>query len=132
MSNLMNPSSTVVRVKAIAMLEAWITQKYVARRLWKTIKTVNNWWRRNKRGESLIDKPRSGRPSSLTRVAKIVISKSVGKRHQSTRKLTKRLTIRGHMSSKTVVHRNLSESLASKATNDPANRDEQKNRRFTD
>ena len=73
MSNLINPSSNLVRVKAIAMLEAGITQKDVARRLGKTIKTVNNWWRRNKCGESLIDKPRSGRSSSLTRVAKIVI-----------------------------------------------------------
>ena len=34
---------------------------------------MNNWWRRNKSGESLEAKPRSGRPSSLTRVAKIVI-----------------------------------------------------------
>ena len=79
MSNLAKPGSNIVRVKAIAMLEAGITQKNVAKRLGKTINTVNNWWRRNKRGESLDDKPRSGRPSSLTRAAKIIISKSIRK-----------------------------------------------------
>ena len=121
MSNLMNPSSNLVRVRAIAMLEAGITQKDVARRLGKTIKTVNNWWRRNKCGESLVDKPRSGRPSSLTRVAKIVISKSVGKRHQSTRKLARRLTARGHKTSKTAIHRYLREKLGLKSYKRPRN-----------
>ena len=100
------------------MLEAGITQKNVAKRLGKTINTVNNWWRRNKRGESLDDKPRSGRPSSLTRAAKIIISKSIRK-NKSTRKLTKRLKARGHQTLKTAVHRYLKENLGLKSYKRP-------------
>ena len=115
MSNLANPGLNILRFKAITMLEAGFTQKKVARQLGKTLKTVNNWWRRSKRGKSLDDKPRSGRLSSITRVAKIIISKSVGKRHQSTRKLAKRLTALGHQTSKTAVHRYLKENLGLKS-----------------
>ena len=66
MSNISNPGLNILRFKAITMLEAGFTQKKVARQLGKTLKTVNNWWRRSKRGKSLDDKPRSGRPSSIT------------------------------------------------------------------
>ena len=119
MCNLAKSRANSIRSTAIALLEAGITQKNVARDLRKSIKTVNNSWRRNKRGESLDDKPRSGRPSSLTRVAKIVIAKSVGKRHQSIRKLAKRLTASGHQTSKTAVHRYLRENLGLKSYKRP-------------
>ncbi|KAF0300072.1 hypothetical protein FJT64_027332 [Amphibalanus amphitrite] len=45
-----------------------------------------------------------GRKTALSRVAKIVVAKAVLKRSQSTRKLAKKLTEKGHPVSKTPVH----------------------------
>ena len=119
MSESLHSSQNLFRAKAIGMLEAGVTQKQVSQALGKTTRTISNWWRRNKLDQSLSDKPRSGRPLSLTRTAKIVISKSVGKRHQSTRKLAKRLTVRGHPTSKSAVHRYLRENLGLKSYKRP-------------
>ena len=60
-----------------------------------------------------VSKPRSGNrgPSSIKRKAKIVISKSLGKRRQSTRNMAKRLTAQGHPTSKTAIHRYLKNTL---------------------
>ena len=93
------------------MLEAGKPHGDVAKALGKTTRTISNWWRRHKSGLSLEDKPRSGRPSSLKRVAKIIISKSVGKRHKSTRKLARRITNKGCPTSKTAIHRYLTHNL---------------------
>ena len=69
----------LLRARAIGMLEAGKSQGEVSRTLGKITRTINNWWKRLKLKVSLQDKPRSGRPSSIKRVAKIVISKSLGK-----------------------------------------------------
>ena len=101
----------LLRASAIGMLEAGKSQGEVARTLGKTTRTINNWWKRHKLNVSLQDKPRSGRPSSIKRVAKIVISKSLGKRRQSTRNIAKRLTAQGNPTSKTAIHRYLKNTL---------------------
>ena len=50
----------------------------------------------------------------LSRVAKIVLAKTVLKRRQSTRKLAKKLTEKGHPVSKTTVHSYMTKCLGLK------------------
>ncbi|KAI6652961.1 hypothetical protein LOD99_4038 [Oopsacas minuta] len=56
-------------------------------------------------------KPQSGRPQILKRVSRIVIKKSLGKRRQSTRKLSRRLSIRGNPISHMTIQRHLAQRL---------------------
>jgi hypothetical protein len=56
---------------------------------------VKGWWKKRLSQKSLVDEKRSGRPSILRKVKKIVISKSLHNRGQSTRKFASKLTIRG-------------------------------------
>ena len=51
----------------------------------------------------------------MTKVSKMVISKSMTKRRQSTRKLSERLTRHGHPMSHTTVHNYLTKNLGAKA-----------------
>jgi hypothetical protein len=60
---------------------------------------VKGWHRKRLSQKSPVDEKRSGRLSK-----KIVISKSVRKRGQNTRKLASKLTIRGPQHSKDTVH----------------------------
>ena len=53
----------------------------------------------------------------LSRVAKIVLAKAVLKRRQSTRKLAKKLTEKGHPVSKTTVHNYMAKCLGLKPLN---------------
>ena len=94
-------------------------QKDVANSLDKPLRTVQRWWSRYKRGETLQHVPGAGRPSKISRVAKIVIAKSLGKIRQSTRKLAKRLKQRGHEISKSSVHRYLKQTVGATAFKRP-------------
>ncbi|KAI6656233.1 hypothetical protein LOD99_1566 [Oopsacas minuta] len=67
----------------IGMLEGGLTQKVVASRIGKDIRTVKRWWKRFTSNQSLDHKPGAGGPSLLNPVAKMIIGKSLGKRHQS-------------------------------------------------
>ncbi|KAI6652369.1 hypothetical protein LOD99_7383 [Oopsacas minuta] len=100
-----------LRSKAIGMLEGSITQKEVATRLSVGVRSVRRWWSQHKCGETMETKPRSGRPQILKRVSRIVIKKSLGKRRQSTRKLSRRLTIRGNPISHMTIQRHLAQRL---------------------
>ena len=82
----------VLRSQAICILEGG-PHKEVARNLDVSINAINRWWKASKSNISLITKPRSGRPRNLKRGDKIVISKSLGKCRQSTRKLAQRIQI---------------------------------------
>ena len=93
-------SPRLVRSRAIGMLQGGMAQGAVARETGLSRRTINKWWRIFFKGEKLTDKPRSGRPSRLNRMAKIVCAKAEGKRGQSVRKLAKRLTRKGHAISK--------------------------------
>jgi hypothetical protein len=61
---------------------------------------VKGWWKKRLSQKPLVDEKRSGRPSILRKVQKMVISKYLHKRGQSTRKLASKLTIRGLQGSK--------------------------------
>ncbi|KAI6652929.1 hypothetical protein LOD99_4006 [Oopsacas minuta] len=100
-----------LRSKAIGMLEGGITQKEVATRLNVGVISVRRWWSQHKCGETMKTKPRSGRPQILKRVSRIVIKKSLGKRRQSTRKLSRRLSIRGNPISHMTIQRHLAQRL---------------------
>jgi transposase len=108
-----------LRCRAIGMLEAGSTQVKVAESLGVSLASVKRWWKRNSVGESLEDRSRSGRPSAISRVAKIVIAKSVGKRRQSTRKLASRLTQKGYPVSRESVRRYLKKDLGLKSISRP-------------
>ena len=69
-----------VRSRAIGMLKAGLTQKKVALDLGVGLRSVRRWWAANKQGSTMATKSRSGCPKVLNRAAKIVISKSLGKR----------------------------------------------------
>jgi hypothetical protein len=65
---------------------------------------VKGWHKKRLSQKSPVDEKRSGRLSILRQVQKIVISKSVCKRGQNTKKLASKLTIRGPQRSKDTVH----------------------------
>ena len=111
--------STEVRTRAIGMLEGGLTQKEVASRIGKDIRTIKRWWKRFTSNQSLDHKPCAGRPSLLNPVAKMIIGKSLGKRHQSTRRLSAKLKSKGYSISKSTVHTYLSKSLGVKAIKRP-------------
>ena len=66
-----------VRSREIGILEAGATQKIVAKELGVG---ERRWWSTYKTQKSLESKPKSGRPPSFKREAKIIISKSLGER----------------------------------------------------
>ena len=67
------------------------------------------------------DKPRSGRPTGLSRVPKIIIRKSLGKRWQSTRKLACIVSKNSHRISKdTILHRYLRNTIGTKQYKRPS------------
>lgn len=103
------------RARAIGMIEAGRTQGEVAKCMSLSRRTVNKWWRRFVTGQSLGDRPRSGRPSKVSRVAKIVCAKAANKRGQSVRKISSKLTRKGYKISKTTVQRCMTLSLGLKA-----------------
>lgn len=93
------------------MIEGGQTKKDVAKTLNVSVRTVKYWWAKYNAGESLEDRPRSGRPSVVGRVPKIIITKSIGKRRQSTGKLAKKLTKHGYPMHGTTVWRHMRKTL---------------------
>lgn len=100
------------RYRAIGMLEAGMTVVDVSKTLGISEKTIRIWRTRHNDGEELTNRPGRGRKSGISRVAKIVISKSLTKRGHSTRSLSKQLTAAGHKMSHTTVHKYLRQSLS--------------------
>ena len=96
---------------AIGMIEAGATQAHVTKTLMVAVRTIWNWKNRHEAGETLENRPGRGRKKSISRIAKIVISKSMEKRRHSTRSLAKCLTAAGHLISHTSIHMYLRCSL---------------------
>ena len=69
-----------LRWQAIGLKSAGKTCRAIARELNVHFATVSGWCNKYDEGESQEDKPRSGRPSVLDRVSKIVIAKSLTKK----------------------------------------------------
>lgn len=108
-----------IRSKAIGLLEGGSTQKIVSQRLSVSERSLRRWWHAHKAGSRLESRPKQGRPKTISRVAKIVISKSVGKRRQSTRRIATRLSNSGITISKSTVHRYLKGTLGLKSYKRP-------------
>ena len=104
-----------LRAQAIALRNAGKTHKEVARTLKKSVRWVVKWSQQWKKGEGLENRAKSGRPRVLTARAKDLIRKGKDKRHQSCRRLSRRLKNLGENVSKNTVHRYLTENLGCKA-----------------
>ena len=79
------------RTRAIIQLSKGISQKSVAQIFGKDIRTIRRWWAKHNRNESLLHRKGAGPPKKLNRISKIVIAKSLEKRHNSTSKLAMKL-----------------------------------------
>ena len=104
-----------VRNQAIGMLRAGMSQRDVAREVGASIRAVQRWWQKFLTVGSVADKPRSGRPSSVSTVAKIILKKAVGKRGQSATQVAQRLSRKGYPVSNRTVRRYWKEILGLKA-----------------
>ena len=96
-----------IRMLAMGMLDAGSTQKKVALDLGFNISTIRRWWVKFKSGETLQHRKGAGRPKCLSRISKIIITKSLNKRHHSVRRLSKRLKSKGISVSKNTIYRYL-------------------------
>ena len=104
-----------LRNRAIGMIEAGMSQSQVARKVSAHLRTVQRWWKQFKTHGTVADRPRSGRPTSLSMVAKLVMKKAVGKRIQSATKLAQRLTRKGHSVSDRSIRRFWKKEMGLKA-----------------
>lgn len=110
-SGMAKQQSLSTRSRAVGMVSGGMTHGQVAEALGVSRRTICRWLSRDRGGQTLENKTGRGRKSSVSRVAKIVMAKSVLRRGQSTRKLARRLTASGHPISKSTVHRYLRTSL---------------------
>ena len=115
--NVKNSSET--HHKAVEMIIGGMVQKDVTNTLEKPLRTIQRWWARYRRGQDLGHKAGAGLPKTVTREAKIVISKSLGKIRQSTRKIATKLKQKGYSISKSTVHRYLKEMIGATAYKRP-------------
>ncbi|KAI6661477.1 hypothetical protein LOD99_13350 [Oopsacas minuta] len=106
---MVKEATSATRSRAVGM-----TQIRVSQSLGVNIRTIRRWLSRNKSGRSLENKPGRGCKSTITKIAKIVIAKSICKRHQSTRRLAKRLHSKGCPVSHVTVHTYLRSTLSVK------------------
>ena len=106
--------STSFRGKAAGMVHGGMRPKMVCRQLSISRSQLYVWSKREKLGQGLASQPGCGRKSTLHPVVKRVIKMATGKRHQSTRKLLRRLTNAGYKVSFTTVHPYLRENLGMK------------------
>lgn len=102
-------------MQAMALLEAGKTQREVASKCGVTIRTIKRWKRLSLNSTKGSKPGKVGRPSCLSRVAKIVLAKSLTKRNNSAGKLATKLTAKGHQCSKTTAWRYLTRNLGCRA-----------------
>ena len=69
-----------LRARVVGMIEAGMKQIDVVKHLKVSKNMVSRWWMRYSNGESLEDKPKSRRPTTVSRVPKIILAKTKGKR----------------------------------------------------
>ena len=75
------------RNQVMSMLQAGMTQCAVAGRFGTSARTVRRWWHKFTAAGSVDDRPRSGRPSAISNMAKIVLKKAAEKRGRSAMKI---------------------------------------------
>ena len=106
--------SLAVRSRAVGMVIGGMQSGQVAQELGIAKRSLERWLALHRAGKGLENQAGRGRKSTITRVAKIVIAKSAFKRGHSTRKLSSKLSQRGHPVSKSTVHRYLRTCLGLK------------------
>ena len=99
------------RYRAVGMVNGGMPQVEVAKELKIEPRTLRRWMALDRKGVTLENRRGRGRKTAMSRVAKIVVAKSVVKRHQSTRKLARKLGAKQHPVSKSAVHRYLRQCL---------------------
>lgn len=77
--------------QALALLDAGLSVKDVAKQLCKSERWVTKWIRRREQDKQLTVQPRSGRPSKIVGVVKRKVENIKYKRGKSTRKCSKEL-----------------------------------------
>ena len=115
MSGIGGSAQFGLRWQAIGLRNAGKICREISRELNVHFTTVSRWCKKYDEGELLEDQPRSGRPSVLNRVSKIVIAKSLTKKRQSTRKLSRKLTDHGHPVSHMTIQRYFVKDLGARA-----------------
>ena len=108
---MVGEQTSSIRYRAVGMARGGMTQGHVANELGVSIRTIGRWVSYDRAGQPLENSIGHGRKNSVSRVAKIIISKFVVKRGQSTRILAWKLTAMGHPASKTTVHDYLTKSM---------------------
>ena len=103
----MKEHSIIIRSQAVGMLQAGSSQRFVSMKLGVNIRTIQRWWRLFKNGLSLENQGGRGRKSSVPKIAKIVITKSIDKKRRSLRNLSRELKHKGHSVSDSTVYRYL-------------------------
>ena len=88
-----------------------MTQELAGKTLGATARSLKLWKRHDEADESLEIKIKRWRKSEKSWVGKIIIIKSLKKRHFFTLKLAKKLTVAGHPVSCWTVHKYLKKSL---------------------
>jgi transposase len=100
-----------LRHQAVGMILGGKSSREVAKALKVNQSSVVRWFQKHNSGEDLSDRKRSGRPTVMSKISKMVVSKSLTKKRQSTRKLAERLTRHGHAMSHTTVYNYLTQKL---------------------
>ena len=101
-----------VRSRAVGMVIGGMKPGQVAQDLEIPKRSPERWLALHHAGKGLENQEGRGRKFTITHVAKIVIAKSAFKREHSTRKLSNKLSQRGHPVSKSSVCTPLLEDLS--------------------
>ena len=108
-----------VRYQAIGMLQSGKTQKEIAKRFGKGMRTIRRWWSRYLQGHRFENHSGAGRPRKMDMAIKMVLVKCLRKRHQSARILSKRLNAMGYRVCKSTVHNYLRKDIGVRAFKSP-------------
>ena len=71
-----------IRNLAVSMLKGGMTQRRVSIALGTSLRTIGRWCTAHNEGKSLNNRPGRGRKCSVPKIAKIVISRSLNKKHR--------------------------------------------------
>src|SRR2546426_12455463 len=93
-------SDIQLRAQAIVLAKEEYSYSVIAKKLNRSKPWVTTWIKRSRFDALLIDKPRSGRPKVLSRLAKQLIRKAKYRRGHGLRRLVKQLVARGEPGSK--------------------------------
>lgn len=94
-----------LRAQAIVLAKEGYSYSIIAKKLNRSKWWVTKWVGRNRDDELLVDKPRNGRPTVLSNVAKKLIRNIKYKRGHGVRRLEKQLKARGETGSRETIRK---------------------------